>query len=130
MNTFDQLQASYKELSKFITGLFLIIIAISCYILQRSYVTLFLAEYVDTEFADNTFQTQQQPQVSFGALKFQYGAMNIFWPLIILALFLILKFLLKKQTSIWTSLNATDPSVCLHFDPMNVYEQILSDKSG
>ncbi len=128
--TTEQLQTTYKELSKFITALFLIIVAISCYLLQRSYVTIFLAEYVDTEFADTTFQNQQQPQVSFGALKFQYGAMNIFWPLVILVLLLVLKFLLKKQTSIWTSIKANDNAACLNFDSMNVYEQILSDKSG
>lgn len=130
MTTSEHLQTVFKELSKFITTLFLIITAISCYLLQRSYVTIFLAEYVDTEFADTTFQNQQQPQVSFGDLKFQYGAMNIFWPLVILVLLLVSKFLFKKQSSIWASIKANDSTASLSFDPMNVYEQILSDKSG
>lgn len=130
MTSSETLQTTHKEVTKLVFGIFLILIAISCYLLQRSYVSIFLAEYIDTEFADETFQNQQQSQVSFGALKFQYGAMNIFWPLIILVLILVLKFLIKKQSSIWGELKIQNSSNSLNFDPYNIYEQILDDKTG
>lgn len=125
----EQLQPTFKELSKIITGLFLILIAMSCYVIQRSYAALFIAQFADTEFS-NIIQKTETTQAEFAGLKFQYGTMNILWPVVLLILSLIIKFLAEKQACIWKILQKSEELATLNFDALNIYRQILIDKTG
>lgn len=125
----ELLQPSFRELSKLIISLFLIVIAISCYMIQRSFIAFFMAQFADSEFSDLATQNMAS-QAQFGGLKFQYGTMNILWPVILLILFLIVKLLMQKQAGIWEGLRKSKDHEGLEFDALNLYRQILVDRIG
>lgn len=122
MDTIKDLKSTFKELSKLITGLFLGIGAVSLYILQRGYLTM--VNFNVKSFKENSGVSQTE---IFG-IDFKYGAMNMFWPIVIFILFFLLYLLVKKQTTIWDDLRKEKQNINLSFDPYNIYREILDTK--
>src|ERR1700759_5433570 len=105
----DTLRSSHKDTTKIVALLFLVTIVISCYLIQRGFVTSFFANRInidpsyqlkDNHIPSGSQATIGQTQVEFLNLEFTYTVMNVFWPLVIYTLFVVVSLLLQKQTRV------------------------------
>lgn len=129
METSSELKPVFKELTKYINGLFALIIVISAYVIQRSYVAIPLAGDVTSEFIDKTSSSMQQSQVTASGLSFTYGSMNIFWPVVIFGLYFFIRFFVTKQSNIWSQLK-NEGTINTSFDSLNLYQEIQTNSVG
>ncbi|MBL0745944.1 hypothetical protein [Chryseolinea lacunae] len=124
-----EVKATFKELTKYINGVFILLLIVSAYVIQRSYMAIPLAEAVSSEFVDQAESSQQQPQVGASGLSFTYGAMNIFWPIVIFAFLFLLVQMTIKHVYLWQILVGGGTSATT-FDSLNLYQEVQSALLG
>lgn len=130
--SYNEFKSTFKDITKYSIVLFVSLVSIGAYVIQRSYMAVFFSDSLVSEFVDKTRKSQQQSQVSFKGLTFTYGAMNMFWPIIIFLLFVSIFYFLKKQSAIYVEIKKSDNvfDSQLLFDPMNLFKEIQNDKLG
>lgn len=119
-------KSTHRELTKFIGSLLIILSVFSGYLIQRDIVSLLSEDIV----IDEIVNSMQQPQTMFLGVTFKYGTMNLFWPVVITAIFVLIHFLLIKQLNIWNTLRSKESSISLDFDALNVYSEIQTGALG
>lgn len=132
MDSLTELKSSFKDLTKYLTFLLIPLITIGAYVIQRSYMAVMLSDSLESDFIDKTKSFGQQSQVSFSGLTFSYGAMNMFWPVIIFVLYVVILLIVRKQSAVIGEIRNIDNSHAknLLFDPMNLFREIQIDKFG
>jgi len=100
MDKLLELKSSFKDTTKYMTFIFVAIILIGAYVVQRSYMAVFLSDSLTSDFISTTQHSQQQSQVVTNGLTFSYGAMNMFWPIIIFLLYSTGFYFIRKQSNI------------------------------
>lgn len=114
-----------KDVSKYLNSLFVLLSVVSAYVLYRGTKAMLAGAL---KSADEIAVGQMQPQVQTYGLVFEYGAMSLFWPIILLVLSYSCLVLLRKYKAVSDGVEVGSSLGVL--DPLYNWQTINANRLG